>query len=128
MRAEVGSDPGVTAREETSAPALGLAKVSRVDSLGDQAVSSLRGALRRGALSPGQRLTVREIADTLDISLTPAREALTGCWRKASSTRRPIASLSCRASPRRATARFAPSASIWRGRRPGKDAPGFRRP
>jgi DNA-binding GntR family transcriptional regulator len=74
--AEVGSDLGVTSVERTSSPTLGLAKVSRVDSLGDQAVASLRGALRRGALSPGQRLTVREIADTLDISLTPAREAL----------------------------------------------------
>lgn len=57
-------------------PGLRLAKVSRVESLGDQAVASLRGALRRGALLPGQRLTVREIADTLGISLTPAREAL----------------------------------------------------
>ncbi|MBN9077341.1 MAG: GntR family transcriptional regulator [Rhizobiales bacterium] len=74
--AETESDPEATVRQGESAPALKLAKVSRVDSLGDQAVSSLRGALRRGALSPGQRLTVREIADTLDISLTPAREAL----------------------------------------------------
>ncbi|MGN6464887.1 MAG: GntR family transcriptional regulator [Rhizobiaceae bacterium] len=74
LKAEIGSDPEAMAVEP--APALRLAKVSRVDSLGDQAVSSLRGALRRGALSPGQRLTVREIADTLDISLTPAREAL----------------------------------------------------
>lgn len=62
------------ARSSTSV--LRLAKVSRVESLGDQAVASLRGALRRGALLPGQRLTVREIADTLDVSLTPAREAL----------------------------------------------------
>jgi DNA-binding GntR family transcriptional regulator len=61
---------------KAAAPVLKLAKVSRVESLGDQAVASLRGALRRGALLPGQRLTVREIADTLDISLTPAREAL----------------------------------------------------
>ena len=56
--------------------ALKLAKVHRAESLGDQAVANLRGALRRGALLPGQRLTVREIADTLDVSLTPAREAL----------------------------------------------------
>jgi DNA-binding GntR family transcriptional regulator len=55
---------------------LKLAKVSRVVPLGDQAVASLRGALRRGALLPGQRLTTRDIAATLDISLTPAREAL----------------------------------------------------
>jgi DNA-binding GntR family transcriptional regulator len=76
MQAEVGSDAGVTPAERASAPALRLAKVNRVDSLGDQAVSSLRGALRRGALLPGQRLTVRETADTLGVSLTPAREAL----------------------------------------------------
>jgi DNA-binding GntR family transcriptional regulator len=78
MRANTGmeSEPDAAVREAEPASVLKLAKVSRVDSLGDQAVSSLRSALRRGALLPGQRLTVREIADTLEISLTPAREAL----------------------------------------------------
>jgi DNA-binding GntR family transcriptional regulator len=55
---------------------LGLAALDRVQSLGDRAVDSLRTALRQGALVPGQRLTTREIASTLGISLTPAREAL----------------------------------------------------
>jgi DNA-binding GntR family transcriptional regulator len=73
-KAEIESDFERASPEKGTA--LKLAKVNRVDSLGDQAVTSLRGALRRGALLPGQRLTVREIADTLDISLTPAREAL----------------------------------------------------
>src|SRR5690242_8824626 len=74
-KAEAGSAPALTIGDD-AASALRLAKVSRVESLGDQTVSSLRRALRRGALLPGQRLTVREVADTLDISLTPAREAL----------------------------------------------------
>jgi DNA-binding GntR family transcriptional regulator len=73
-KAEIESDFERASPEKGTA--LKLAKVNRVDSLGDQAVTSLRGALRRGALLPGQRLTVREIADTLDISLTPSREAL----------------------------------------------------
>ncbi len=53
-----------------------LQAVWRSDTLGDQACRSLRTALRRGLLSPGERLTTREIAATLGISLTPAREAL----------------------------------------------------
>lgn len=51
-------------------------RVQRADTLGDQACRSLRAALRRGALAPGERLTTRRIAATLGISLTPAREAL----------------------------------------------------
>jgi DNA-binding GntR family transcriptional regulator len=53
-----------------------LAPVQRAETLGDQACRSLRAALRRGALAPGERLTTRRIAATLGISLTPAREAL----------------------------------------------------
>ncbi|HZS83742.1 MAG TPA: GntR family transcriptional regulator [Stellaceae bacterium] len=53
-----------------------LRPVNRPETLGDQAYRSLRTALRRGALSPGERLTTREIAATLGVSLTPAREAL----------------------------------------------------
>lgn len=68
--------PSVRAHARAPAPALRLGRVSRAESLGDQAVNSLRGALRRGALAPGQRLTVRDVAETLEISLTPAREAL----------------------------------------------------
>ena len=53
-----------------------LAPVQRGDTLGDQACRSLRAALRRGALAPGEKLSTRRIATTLGVSLTPAREAL----------------------------------------------------
>jgi DNA-binding GntR family transcriptional regulator len=56
--------------------ALKLGGVRRGALLADQAVDSLRFALRRGALAPGQRLTTREVAATLGVSFTPAREAL----------------------------------------------------
>jgi DNA-binding transcriptional regulator YhcF (GntR family) len=56
--------------------ALVLRKLSRAEPLGEQAAHSLRMALRRGALQPGQRLTTREVATTRGVSLTPAREAL----------------------------------------------------
>lgn len=50
--------------------------LQRGETLGDQVCASLRTALRRGMLRPGERLTTREIAGTLGVSLTPAREAL----------------------------------------------------
>jgi DNA-binding GntR family transcriptional regulator len=53
-----------------------LAPVHRGDTLGEQACRSLRAALRRGALAPGEKLATRRIAATLGVSLTPAREAL----------------------------------------------------
>lgn len=53
-----------------------LTPVRRADTLGDQACRSLRAALRRGALAPGEKLATRRIAATLGVSLTPAREAL----------------------------------------------------
>ncbi len=53
-----------------------LAPVQRGDTLGDQACRSLRAALRRGVLAPGEKLATRRIAATLGVSLTPAREAL----------------------------------------------------
>jgi DNA-binding GntR family transcriptional regulator len=56
--------------------ALVLRKLSRAEPLGEQAAHSLRMALRRGALQPGQRLTTREVATMLGVSLTPAREVL----------------------------------------------------
>ena len=37
---------------------------------------ALRGAILRCELTPGQRLTTQEIADQLDVSLIPVREAL----------------------------------------------------
>lgn len=55
---------------------LGLAPVTRVDTLGDQAYARLREAIASGAMLPGQRLTVRGLVDALGIGFTPAREAL----------------------------------------------------
>ncbi len=62
--------------ESVSPDRFDLAPVQRVTTLGDQASASLRAALRRGALAPGEKLSTRRIAATLGISLTPAREAL----------------------------------------------------
>ena len=70
-KAEVESDFGTASPEK--AATLSLAKVNRVDSLGDQAVASLRGALRRGALLPGQRLTLEEDLATID-GIGPAQD------------------------------------------------------
>lgn len=55
---------------------LKLGGVQRGAPLADQTVDSLRFALRRGALAPGQRLTTRDVAAALGVSFTPAREAL----------------------------------------------------
>ncbi len=65
-----------TSGDGEAALAARLRPVSRQETLGDQAYRSLRMALRRGMLAPGERLTTRELAATLGISLTPAREAL----------------------------------------------------
>jgi len=53
-----------------------LEPVRRMETLGDQACSALRTALRRGILVPGERLVTRQVAATLNVSMTPAREAL----------------------------------------------------
>lgn len=54
-----------------------LGTVARAVPLGEQAAEMLRNALRHGKLRPGQRLTTRDVAATLSISPTPAREAIT---------------------------------------------------
>lgn len=53
-----------------------LGHIGPRDTLGDQAYKNLRRALMTGRLSPGEKLTVRGIADALSVSLTPAREAI----------------------------------------------------
>lgn len=53
-----------------------LGSIGRRDTLADQAYTSLRRALMTGRLSPGEKLTVRGIANALSVSLTPAREAI----------------------------------------------------
>jgi len=76
QRSRVAGSPSRGGQAGSQASGLKLRGVSRAQPLGEQAADSLRMALRRGALLPGQRLTTRDVATTLDISLTPAREAL----------------------------------------------------
>lgn len=44
--------------------------------LGDAAYMELKDRISRGAYRPGDKLTVRSIADTLGVSSTPARDAI----------------------------------------------------
>jgi DNA-binding GntR family transcriptional regulator len=44
--------------------------------LGDAAYAELKDRLSRGAYKPGDKLTVRSVAETLDVSSTPARDAI----------------------------------------------------
>lgn len=50
--------------------------VDRADTLAEQAYAHIRDALMNGLLAPGESVSVRRIANTFGISLTPAREAL----------------------------------------------------
>jgi len=50
--------------------------VDRVDTLTERAYAQLREALMAGAFVPGQKITIRNIAAALGVSLTPARDAL----------------------------------------------------
>jgi DNA-binding GntR family transcriptional regulator len=50
--------------------------LERPDSLADQTYAALRRALIVGTLAPGEKLTVRGVAQTFGVSLTPAREAI----------------------------------------------------
>lgn len=53
-----------------------LGTVVRSKSLTDQAYAQLRRALLFGALKPGDKVTGRQVSQTLGVSLTPAREAI----------------------------------------------------
>ncbi|MCP1335752.1 GntR family transcriptional regulator [Futiania mangrovi] len=55
-----------------------LDPVARPATLADQAREQLRAAIMAGRFDPGAKLTIRSVAKALDISLTPAREALYG--------------------------------------------------
>jgi DNA-binding GntR family transcriptional regulator len=46
------------------------------DTLGGRARDELRRAIMSGQFQPGEKITIRSIASALNISLTPAREAL----------------------------------------------------
>lgn len=53
-----------------------LTPLARPDTLAQRVRTKLKEAVMAGRFSPGQRLTIRSIAGALDVSLTPAREAL----------------------------------------------------
>jgi DNA-binding GntR family transcriptional regulator len=61
---------GMEARNATMEP------VERYDTLADRAYEQLRHALMSGSFHPGQKLTIRKIAAILNISATPARDAI----------------------------------------------------
>ena len=50
--------------------------VTERHTLWDHAYGSLRAALMAGRLAPGSRLVLRDLADQLGVSLTPARDAV----------------------------------------------------
>lgn len=53
-----------------------LEPIERGETLGQRAREELRAAIMAGRFSPGEKLTIRAVAASLDISMTPAREAL----------------------------------------------------
>lgn len=53
-----------------------LAPIDRQTSLGEQAYVALKEAIIRGEFSAGQKLTVRAVAQALEVSTTPARDAI----------------------------------------------------
>lgn len=53
-----------------------LAPLKKHARLGDMAYEAMKERLVRGAFEPGRKLTVRAVADALDVSSTPARDAL----------------------------------------------------
>ena len=61
---------GTSAKLETLKP------VGRADTLAQQVKTKLKEAVMAGRFTPGEKLTIRSVASALDVSLTPAREAL----------------------------------------------------
>jgi len=55
---------------------LKLKAVGRTETLGVRAREELRAAIMSGAFRPGEKITLRAVAGALNVSLTPAREAL----------------------------------------------------
>ncbi|MBE1876076.1 GntR family transcriptional regulator [Myceligenerans pegani] len=53
-----------------------LPRVSRVGSLAEQVYHSVRASIADGRLAPGSRVTERQLAEALDVSPTPVREAI----------------------------------------------------
>lgn len=54
----------------------GLEPVERTATLGRRVRDELRAAIMAGRFGPGEKLTIRAVASSLGVSLTPAREAL----------------------------------------------------
>lgn len=54
-----------------------LIPLDRQTSLGELAYTSLKAAIVRGEFAPGQKLTLRAVAQALGVSTTPARDAVT---------------------------------------------------
>lgn len=50
--------------------------IGRADTLGRRVREQLRHAIMSGRFSPGEKLTIRAVANALGVSTTPAREAL----------------------------------------------------
>ncbi|MDQ2068109.1 GntR family transcriptional regulator [Xinfangfangia sp. CPCC 101601] len=53
-----------------------IAPIARKETLGTMVREKLRAALMAGRFQPGEKLAIRAVAAALDVSLTPAREAL----------------------------------------------------
>ncbi|RWA98694.1 MAG: GntR family transcriptional regulator [Mesorhizobium sp.] len=53
-----------------------LKPLDKTPTLADRAYLSLRHALTSGHFAPGEKLTIRDVAAMLDISMTPAKEAV----------------------------------------------------
>jgi DNA-binding GntR family transcriptional regulator len=54
-----------------------LLRLDRQTSLGELAYASLKASIIRGEFAPGQKLTLRAVANALGVSTTPARDAIT---------------------------------------------------
>jgi len=68
----------MAARKEIEARELGLTPLGAMPdrkSLGEHVFENLRQAIIRGDVAPGDRLVESRIAEVLDISRTPVREA-----------------------------------------------------
>jgi DNA-binding GntR family transcriptional regulator len=65
-----------TKQTDLSFPGIDLAPIGRSETLGQQVRTQLGSAIMAGRFKPGQKLTIRAVATALDVSLTPAREAL----------------------------------------------------
>ncbi len=61
---------------KVSLSGIDLAPIGRSETLGQQVRTLLSSAIMAGRFQPGQKLTIRAVATALDVSLTPAREAL----------------------------------------------------